>query len=64
MSLIGLLIVLLVACVIIWAAKSLMVAFGVGDPIRTVIYVILVIVVLVWILNSVGYVSLGSIRLR
>ena len=46
MSLIMILLVLIVACVIVWAAKALMAAFGVADPARTVIYVVIVLVVL------------------
>lgn len=64
MSLIGLLIVLLIGCVLIWAAKALMAAFGIGDPIRTVVYVVLVLIVVFWIVNQLGYVSMGSLRLR
>ena len=33
MSIVSLLIVLLVFCVVLWAARSLMGAFGIGDPI-------------------------------
>lgn len=58
MSLIGILIVLLIFCIIIWAARSLMGAFGIGDPIATVVYVILVILMLVFILQNLGGVNL------
>ncbi len=62
MSLLGLLVVLLVMCVVIWAARALMGAFGIGDPIATVVYVVLVIFFLVWVLQFVGVVP--SLRLR
>jgi hypothetical protein len=55
MSLIGLLLILLIFCVVIWAARALMGAFGVGDPIATVVYVLLVLVALIWLLNTFGY---------
>lgn len=55
MSLIGLLVGLLIFCVILWAARALMSAFGIGDPIATVVYVFLVIVVLLWLVNAFGY---------
>ncbi len=61
MSLLGLLIALLVVCVVVWAARSLMAAFGIGDPIRTVIYVLLVVVFMLWVLGVLGGGSLGSL---
>ena len=60
---ITLLIYLLVACIVIWAARALMSAFGIGDPIATVVYVLLVILILVAILNASGVVSLPGLRL-
>lgn len=60
MNLIALIIVLLVFCVLIWAARTLMAAFGVGEPISTVVYVLLVLIVLVWLLNMLGLVGLGG----
>ena len=54
MSLVALLVLLLVACVVIWAARSLMSAFGIGDPIATVIYVVLVLVFLVLLAQGLG----------
>ncbi len=65
MSLIGLLVGLLIICVVLWAARALMAAFSIEDPIRTVIYVILVIIILVWLLGALGFNNgLGSFRLR
>jgi hypothetical protein len=64
MSLIALLVGLLVICVVLWAARALMTAFSIEDPIRTVIYVILVIIILVWLLNWLGVGGLGNLRLR
>lgn len=63
MSLLGFLIALLVFCVIIWAARSLMSAFGIGDPISTVVMVLLVILMLVWLLGQVGIMA-PVLRLR
>lgn len=67
MPLVGILIALLIMCVVIWAARALMAAFGIGDPIATVIYVVLVLVFLLYILGALGVGgvgSLGTIRLR
>lgn len=51
---IGLLIAVLVVCIVLWAAQSLMAAFGVPDPIRTVMLVVIVLVALLWFLNAAG----------
>jgi hypothetical protein len=58
MTLIGLLVVLLVFCLVYWAATSLMSAFQVGDPIRTVVIVILVILLVIWLAGQLGLMPL------
>jgi hypothetical protein len=63
MSVLGLLIFLLIACVLIWAAQQLLAAFGVGDPIRTVVLVLIVIVVLFAFLSQTGLGPRLGIRL-
>lgn len=45
---------LIVLCVVIWAAKSIMGAFGLPQPIQTVIYVLLVLFVVLWIVGELG----------
>lgn len=66
MSLIGLLALVLFICIVLWAAKALMAAFGVGDPIRTVIWVVLVLLCLVYVLPLIGVpfppASVGRLR--
>lgn len=65
MSLLGLLIALLVFCVVVWAARSLLAAFGIGDPVATVIYVVLVIIGLFILLGYTGIVpGHSSVYLR
>jgi hypothetical protein len=61
MSVIGLLIVLLVFCVVIWAVRRILGAFGIGDPISTVVQVLFVLVFILWLLQNLGYVGLGRI---
>lgn len=56
MSLVGLLIALLVFCVLVWAAKSLLAAFGIGDPIATVVYILIVLLGLAVLLGQIGLV--------
>lgn len=62
--LIGLLILLIVACVVIWGAQKILAAFGIGDPIATVVYVFLVIVFLILFVNQFGYGPNLGLRFR
>jgi len=54
MSIITILVGLLIFAVVYWAAVKIMAAFGIGEPISTVIIVVLVIVFLVWVLGALG----------
>jgi hypothetical protein len=62
MTLIGLLVGLIVVCLVFWAARALMAAFSIGDPIATVIYVVLVVIVILWILQS--FAVIPGLRIR
>ena len=53
-GLLGLLGVILFLCIVLWASRALMAAFGVGDPTRTVLYVVLVLICLAWVLPYLG----------
>jgi len=64
MSLVSLLVALLLLCVIIWAARSLLAAFSIGDPIRTVVYVVIVLLVVLWVVQSLGVLGGSSLRIR
>lgn len=65
MSLIGLLLVVLIVCVILWATKMLLTAFGVGQPIANVVFVLVVLVCLIWLINQFGLIGAGpQLRLR
>ncbi len=57
MNLISLLIVLLIFCVILWAARALMAAFGVVDPIATIVYVLIVLVAVLWLVQNLGLIG-------
>ena len=63
MNLIGLILVLLIFCVLIWAARTLMGAFGIGDPIATVVYVFLVLICLAWLFSQFGGTNLGNLNI-
>jgi hypothetical protein len=54
MSILGLLVLIIIVGVALWASRALMAAFAIGDPLRTVIYVLVMIVLLILVLNSLG----------
>jgi len=54
---------LIVVLAVFWVARALITAFGVGEPIATVIYVVLVLLVLWWLLGLFGVVGSPSLRL-
>lgn len=62
MSIVSILVALLLVCVLFWAARALMTAFDIKDPIATVVYVVLVVLVIAWAFGGSGL-SLGSLRL-
>ena len=59
---ITLLVSLVVICLLWWAVTRILAAFGVGDPIATVVKVVFVILVVFWLLSAVGVAP--SLRLR
>lgn len=63
MTLLGLVALVLVVCVVVWAVYALTNAFSIGEPIRTVIYVVTAIVVLLFLLNATGVLS-TNLRIR
>ncbi len=65
MSLLGLLVLLVVFCVIVWAARALLTAFAVPDPIATVVWVLIVLIAVFALLDQFGIVGTSPIiRLR
>lgn len=63
MTLVGVLIVLIVFGLIWWAAHRLMAAFGIGEPISTIVTVILVVVFALYLLSAFTGFDAG-LRLR
>jgi len=64
MSLLSLLVALIVICLVFWAVRALLAAFSIGDPIATVVYVLMVLIVVLWLLGGIsGGVHLGNLRL-
>jgi hypothetical protein len=65
MDIISLLVGLIIIALLFWAVRALLSAFGIGDPIATVVYVIMVVIVIIWLLGALtGSPHLGNIRLR
>lgn len=54
---IGLLLVLIVACVVIWLAQLIIGAFAIPRPWDTVLFVLVVLLVLFWVLGHLGLTS-------
>ena len=54
MTLLGLLVALVVICVVIWAAQKLLAAFAIADPLRTVIWVVVVLICVFMVLGYIG----------
>ncbi len=53
MDLVTLLVGLVVICLVFWACRAIMGAFGIGEPIATVVNVALVVLVIIWLLGMV-----------
>jgi hypothetical protein len=64
MPIVSLFIGLIIILLIFWAVRALLGAFGIGDPIATVIYVLVVIVVIFWLLGFVGGVGTLPVRFK
>lgn len=54
LSIIGILVAIIVIGIVLWAARALIAAFSIPQPIATVIYVVLVLLILLWILGQLG----------
>jgi hypothetical protein len=63
MTIIGLLVVLIVIGLVWWAINALLGAFGIGNPIATVVKVLFVVIVILWLISALGY-GTGLPRLR
>lgn len=63
MSLLGLLVAVIVIGLIFWCLQQLTAAFGVPQPVRTVIMVLFVVIVIIWLLGGLTGLSV-PLRLR
>ena len=64
MPFISLLAVLLIFCLVLWCARMLLGAFGIGDPIASIIQVVIVIVFVLWLVQALGLIGGPVIHLR
>jgi hypothetical protein len=56
-TLLPLILFVLVLCLVLWAVQRLLAAFSVAEPIRTVIWVIVVLIVALYALQRFGMVG-------
>lgn len=63
MSLISLLLLLLLFCVCVWACRALLAAFSIGDPIATVVQIVIVLIFVFYLLRAFGFVGGGALRI-
>lgn len=63
MSLVGMLLALIVVCLIFWAVRALLAAFAVGEPISTVVMVLLVVIVIIWLVGAFTGHGVGTLRI-
>lgn len=64
-TVLALVLLVIVGCVLYWGVMRILGAFGIGDPIATVVQVLLVILLLAAGLDALGIVNLGvAPRLR
>lgn len=61
MSIIALLVVLLIFCLVVWAARQLLAAFSIGNPMATVIQVIIVLIFVLWLIEAIGLLPSGPL---
>ncbi len=54
MPILSILVALIVVLLIFWACRTLMAAFGIGDPIASVVYVVLVVFVILYLVSLIG----------
>lgn len=52
---IGVLIILIVACVLYWCVQAILSATGIGDPVATIVKVLFVLLIVFWLLSQFGY---------
>jgi hypothetical protein len=63
MSILGLLVALIIIGLLFWAVNAILRAFGVGDPIATLVRVVLVVLIVLWLVSTVFGVG-PAIRIR
>lgn len=54
MTVMGLLVALLIVALILWAVRTLVPALGIPEPIATVVWVIVVVLVVLWLVGLIG----------
>lgn len=58
---IGILVWLLLFCLCVWAVRAILSAFGIGDPIATIVTVVIVVLFVLYLVQLLG--GGGSLRI-
>jgi hypothetical protein len=61
MSIVGLIVFLVIVGLLLWVARTLSAAFGIGPPILPLLYVVIVVFAVLWLLQSLGALSGGPV---
>ncbi len=65
MTILSLLVTLVLICLFVWAVRSVMGAFGIGNPMAGLVNVVMVVLVICWLLSVFGLLDLGlPVRFR
>lgn len=67
MNILSILVAVIIICLVFWCIRTLMGAFGIGEPISTVVMVLFVVIVILYLLSLIGGVNfgtLGTVRVR
>ena len=58
-------VLLIVGCLLWWAATKVLAAFGIGDPVATLVQVAIVVIFVLALLDAFGWVGIGLVpRMR
>ncbi len=63
MSIMAIIVALVLFGLAFWVVRTLSSAFKIPEPVPAVIYVVLVVIFVVWFLQNLAGVNLGSLRL-
>jgi uncharacterized membrane protein YtjA (UPF0391 family) len=63
MPIVSIIVGLIIVMLLFWAITTIMGAFGIGEPIATVVKVVFVVLVVLWLVSLIGGLGVGSFPL-